>query len=253
MSKRLIRSMLKKTDLSKIKQVATNFIYIDIIPDDLIPGIVHHPFISNNFICNRNPSNSQNTIMLLFTDTGELSEPAYNVFVTETKNRIEQARSYFDIFALVAKAYKSAFLLYSFPYLDKQDLGKYLKEVWISCDYVNIDKNISRSKYSSLFKKADKHTLMDDEEYEVFKNMPETIILYRGVNKTSNHPIDGMSWTRNFEIAVWFAKRLSNQDEVVYVLNVPKEYVLAYFSYEEEYVVDYQYLKEHKSEITVAY
>lgn len=245
--------MLKKTDLSKIKQIATNFIYIDIIPDDLITGIVHHPFISNNFIYNPNPSNSQNTIMFLFTDAGELSEPAYNVFVTETKNRIEQARSYFDIFILITKSYKSAFLLHSLPYLDKQDLGKYLKEVWISCDYVNIDKNISRLKYSSLFKKADKHTLMDDEEYEIFTNMPDTITLYRGINKTSKHPMDGMSWTSDFETAFWFANRFSNQDWIVYTLNVPKEYVLAYFSHEEEYVVDYKYLKEYKSEITVAY
>lgn len=243
--------MLKKTDLSKIKQVATGFISIDIIPDDLIPGIVHHPFISNNFIYNT--SNPQNKIMLLFTDTGELYEPAYNVFVTETKNRIEQAQSYFKIFALVTKPYKSAFLLYSFPYLDKQDLGKYLKEVWISCDYVNSDKNVSKSQYSSLFKKADKHTLMDDEEYEVFTNMPDTITLYRGVNKTSKHPMDGMSWTSNLETAFWFANRFSNQDGIVYVLNVPKKYVLAYFSHEEEYVVDYKYLKERKSDIAVAY
>lgn len=245
--------MLKKTDLSKIKQVATNFMYIDIVPDNLSPVIVHHPFTMNNAVYNPHPSNSQNTIMPLFTDTGELSEPAYNIFVTEMKNRIEQAQSYFDIFIFITKPYKSAFLLYSLPYLDKQDLGKYLKEVWLSCDYVNIDKNISKSKYSSLFKKADKHTLMDDEEYEIFTNMPYTITLYRGINKTSNHPMDGMSWTSNFETAFWFANRFSNQDWIVYTLNVPKEYVLAYFSHEEEYVVDYQYLKEHKSEITFAY
>lgn len=241
--------MLKKTDLSKIKQIATGFLELDIVPDDLIPGIVHHPFISNNFIYN--PSNPQNKIILLFTDTGELFEPAYNVFVTETKNKIEQARSYFDIFVLVTKSYKSAFLLYSFQYLDKQDLGKYLKEVWLSCDYVNIDKNVSKSKYASLFKKADKHTLMDDEEYEIFTNMPDTITLYRGINKTSKHPMDGMSWTSNLETAFWFANRFSNQDGIVYVLNVPKKYVLAYFSHEEEYVVDYKYLKECKSDIAV--
>ena len=94
---------------------------------------------------------------------------------------------------------------------------------------------------------------MDDEEYEVFTNMPDTITLYRGVNKTSNHPIDGMSWTSNLETAFWFANRFSNQDGIVYVLNVPKKYVLAYFSHEEEYVVDYKYLKERKSDIAVAY
>lgn len=54
------------------------------------------------------------------------------------------------------------------------------------------------------------------------------------------------------ETAFWFANRFSNQDGIVYVLNVPKKYVLAYFSHEEEYVVDYKYLKECKSDIAVA-
>lgn len=67
--------------------------------------------------------------------------------------------------------------------------------------------------------------------------------VYRGVNRTTGHPIKGLSWTPDISVARFFANRFS-EEGIIYQAVIKKEDVLAYFKYENEIVVDYRKLKQ---------
>lgn len=92
----------------------------------------------------------------------------------------------------------------------------------------------------------DKRALMYDDEYEVYKNLPESFTIYRGVTPGRNP--DGMSWTREYDKAEWFANRFGEGYILEEIAN--KKDVLAFFSRrsEEEVVIEAKKV-ENKKEI----
>ena len=85
---------------------------------------------------------------------------------------------------------------------------------------------------------------MYDDEYEIYKNLPDTFTVYRGVTPEGNP--DGMSWTREYDKAEWF----SNLFGKGYILEgtASKKDVLAFFSRrrEEEVVIEAKKVKNKK-------
>ena len=63
--------------------------------------------------------------------------------------------------------------------------------------------------------------------------------MYRGINKHGS--VEALSWTLDKEQAEWFANRFEmfGITGTVYQANINKEYVLAYFSREQEAVIDF--------------
>lgn len=230
--------MLNNTNLNEIKEVAKSLLYFDIQLNNEFPFFINYPFSDCNIVTNTN-DNTQLDLTV---------EKEMDIFRSIMKKIIDESNDYMNIYCRITKPFKAAFLKHTVKYLSDYDLGKALVNLWKSCDYVNVDLNISRSQYSKLFKKADQSSLMNQDEQEVLNSLPSIKKLYRGVNNVSNHPIDGMSWTDDIETAEWFAKRYGGEGKV-YSINVQKESILAYFQLESEYVVDYAYLKKHKNEI----
>ena len=85
---------------------------------------------------------------------------------------------------------------------------------------------------------------MYDYEYEVYKDLPETFTIYRGVTPGRNP--DGMSWTRECDKAEWFSNRFGEG----YILEgtANKNDVFAFFSRrgEEEVVIEAGKVKNKK-------
>lgn len=105
----------------------------------------------------------------------------------------------------------------------------------------NGDVNVSVALAARWFRLADKKSLMYDDEYETYTNLPESFIVYRGVTPGRNP--NGMSWTREHDKAEWFSNRFGEG----YVLKgtVNKKDVLAFFSRrgEEEIVIEAKNVK----------
>lgn len=116
-----------------------------------------------------------------------------------------------------------------------------LGECWTEEENPNGDVNVSTSMAARWFRQADKKALMNNDEYEVYSELPETFTVYRGV--TPGHNPDGMSWTRERDKAEWFANRFGEG----YILKgtAKKEDVLAFFSRrsEEEIVIEAKNVK----------
>ena len=85
---------------------------------------------------------------------------------------------------------------------------------------------------------------------ELYKNLPESIRVYRGVAVGRNPK--GLSWTNNLEKARWFSNRFNNENEVGYIQTVVvnKKDILAYFNTrnEDELVCDIRKYKISKLE-----
>ena len=224
--------MRKKTDLEKVKEVAFLFAEFDFEQNKSYPFIVKHPFVDSTHVVS-------NDGKLL-----DLSVPAdASVYRTQLKSRIESITSYASFSSIVVKSYRSAFLKHTKQYINPKDLAEYLKTLWVSTDTVNVDVNISKSQYVELFKKCEKEDLMTEEELKYYKDLPEEIIVYRGINKITNHPPKALSWTCDYNVAKWFSERFSKGNGIIYKTTVKKEDVLAYFSHEKEFVVDFRKLK----------
>ena len=139
-------------------------------------------------------------------------------------------------------------------YLSERDAGRSLSYIYQICDYINIDTNISRKKLICLFNTINKQYLMTSIEYEKYKEMlhrPE-LTIYRGSNNLTNHPqICGLSWTLDKDVAIWFAKRFAKdltESTIVYTtISSNTNNILAYYSNEDEVVVDFRTL--NRSEI----
>lgn len=225
--------MKDKTDIDRVCEIAKTFVYLDINVDKDFPFIVRHPYIESPYI------KFEETVCNILEN-----ENAYQKFLEDILMRIDQITQYKEFIPLITKSYRSAFLSYTKDYIDKSDLAYYLKYLWINTDYVNVDINISKKEYVNLFRTADKNILMNEEELKIYNNLPDILTVYRGINNFDNHPINGMSWTPDLEIATWFQNRFKQGNGSIYQATVNKKDILAYFEKEKETVVDYRKLKD---------
>jgi hypothetical protein len=223
--------MKKITRLEKIKEVAETFIYCDIKPTD-IGFIVSHPYTDSPYL--GYPDGS-------IIDITKIEN--HERFIEICKERIKRIKKYSDFSVLITKPYRSAFFKYTNHLASDEDAAQFLKTLWLSTETVNVDANITRNQYVNYFKKYKPEELMNKEELLIFNNLEDNVTVYRGVNRTTGHPIKGLSWTPDISVARFFANRFS-EEGIIYQAVIKKEDVLAYFKYENEIVVDYRKLKQ---------
>jgi len=94
-------------------------------------------------------------------------------------------------------------------------------------------------------------SVMDEEDQEALAALPETFKVYRGVSRAK--AAQGLSWTLDYDKAVWFSKRAmrvvdSAGKPVVVEGAVQKSDVLAHFTgrNEDEIVILPQHVKDRK-------
>lgn len=220
-------------NVEEIRDIAKAFIDLPIEqPEDekFIGIIVKHPFTSSGFAISKEGN------MLNLAEEKDCQE--WRKLMKETIKDMD----FFTISYFVEKPYKFAYLKFCLPYIDKNDVAKFLKDNWRLIEAPNMDANLNTRELTKLFKKSNPKILMDENELNVFHNLDNEITVYRGVTKLNYKNKHALSWTLDYEKALWFANRYSSYDEdehrTVLEMKVPKNKVLCYFSEESEVIVD---------------
>ena len=273
---------MKQTDLNMIKEVSKMlFTAVPIKASEQFSFLIQHPFASNNIVAVPAGTNLKEYARAIHKElvTGvdakthivkmarmriDYLEDLFNnllknnliditipegaeVYKQYIFNLIDKANDLGDIVMLLNKPWYMTFIKYTEAYMSPSDLGRILADCWIMQEYPNRDSNARLSEIISWFKKADKETLMDAEEYEKYQEIKLGIPWLPGINLTVyrgvsyNGKPDGLSWTTSYEKALWFASRFKGKNAKVYKMNITNpDAILAYFSgrNEEEVVID---------------
>lgn len=227
---------MKKTDLDSIKSTARTFLYLDIKETEFGDIVVQHPFTNSGTVCFQNKDGHE-FVNLLEDDNALIRwREAIN-------DRIEECENAYQLYLLINKPYRIAFLKYTVDFMSRDDMSKILADIWISTESPNLDPNMSKSKLVTLFRKANPSELMNEDELEVFNEFEEMVTIYRGVTSYNANNIKALSWTLDYDKAEWFANRFG-EDGTVYEAEIEKAHILAYFNRrnESEVIVDPKYL-----------
>ena len=224
--------MLKQTNMKKIEEVAKMFLAVDIVPDKEFPFIIHHPFFNSPFVPCMFDFDTEETMANLNTKEGQMSARKHMLKV------IDMIGSYQGFLTIIMKPYLPTFFKHTKDFVSKKDYSEFLAQMWILVEFVNSDTEITPKDFIEIFKEADKKYLMEKEELDIYKSLPDEVVIYRGVKPNSS--TKALSWSLNKETAQWFADRFEENGKV-YSAKIKKKDVLAYFDgrKEQEVVVDF--------------
>ena len=228
-----------KTNLDEIKNMAKLFLYQPIkTVENISPKLcVYHPFLSSSIV---------SINLSEITDVLDNQE-ALEKYRKRMENEIDNSDLH-RIYVLIRKSYRLTFVKYCEQYLSEKDLAELFADAWVSSENPNQDANCSISYLIKMFKKCNKHYLMQEKDYEIYQSLPNTFTIYRGVAVNRNPK--GLSWTQNLETAKWFAHRFDTNEKKGYIQTAiaKKEDVLAYFNTRNEDEIVYN---SKKLEITI--
>ena len=224
--------MREKTDLEKVKSIARMLLLTPVHKTPYSPVVVQHPFTSSGI------ATAKKDGVLQIIDITE-SEENLERWQEWMKEWIKNAKSAYEIYMMTNKPYGLTFLKYVEPYLSIEDFSKILGDAWIRSENPNGDANVTKKELLSMFKKADKKTLMTEEDYKRWQGLDETITVYRGVTSHNAKNIKALSWTLDRQTADWFARRFE-EEGTVYEARINKKDTYAYFGErcESEVIVD---------------
>ena len=111
-------------------------------------------------------------------------------------------------------------------------------------EYANRDANVSKERVVSMFKQADRIKLMNEMERTRLDALENPVTVYRGVTSYNAKNVRALSWTLDYDTAVWFAHRFG-EDGMVYQAKIKKEHFFALLTgrNESEVVLDPKYLE----------
>lgn len=149
---------------------------------------------------------------------------------------------------MLNKPYILTFISYIESMLSDEELGMILGTFWTAIENITGDSNVNGMEIVKWFKRADKKSLMNEEELLVYESLPEEVTVYRGVTSYNRKKEKALSWTLDYEKAVWFANRFSTGTGEVWTMTVPKKRILCYFDgcNEQEAIVDLYRFKGKK-------
>lgn len=142
---------------------------------------------------------------------------------------------------------KIPFLYVSWTFFSSKDYNSFLRDAWTLSEFPH---QYEKSVLLFLFKISNWKQLMEKEEYEQFKELPDTITIYRGT-QDSKSPKKGLSWTIDKKVALFFKDRWKDagvKGNKLYQAEIEKKYCFAYFKdrEEEEIVLNPKHLKNFK-------
>lgn len=216
--------MRKETDLVKVKNLLKDFLHMPVEETELSPIVVQHPIFETGF----------SYINDKMTDI--LTPEGFAAVAKQVEKDIDRIDDALGCANILRRSYYLTFLKFAKESLSLSDFSMLLGKFWTEEENQNGDVNVPVSLSARWFKSADKQTLMHEDEYEIYESLPETFTVYRGV-KPGRNP-DGMSWTREYDKAEWFANRFGEGYILEGIAN--KKDVLAFFSRrgEEEVVIE---------------
>lgn len=213
-------------ELLRTKETAKFLLNLPIEP--LFAGICCHPF-TNSVVVYHN---------------GKYYDLLKNEDLLEWKNIILNAisvqKDVKGIFMMINKPYLLLFLKLMNGFINNKLFSNLLADAWTISENPNNDPNVPVEEIIDWFKQADKKELMTSKDYKLYNSFPTEIEVYRGVAVGRNPK--GLSYTTNYEKALWFANRFNLEDKKGYIIKrkIKKEDILAYFNTrsEDEVVVD---------------
>lgn len=221
---------MKRTSIDEIKDMAITFAYLPVEPSEKIPLFVSHPFL-DTAITAIPAKNGPEMINVLEGD----GETRFKAAVVARLKRIDTPMGFF---LMLNKAYRFTFLGHIQRYLSDEDLGACLRFIWVDSEYTNSGSVFTKKQLLSLFRRSSKSTLMDEEELQVFQDLPERITVYRGTTSVNSKDLKVFSWTLSRERAEWYSRRFEDTVQKVFQAEIPKEGALTYFSGDEEIIVN---------------
>lgn len=229
--------MKEQTDLRAVKALAHAMLELDIEQTKLSPLVVKHPFTDNGISGVRKPDGSI-VIADLLNKPDEL-----DLWRKQVGAVIDEADSAFQIYMMVTKSYALGFLKFARNSLSEKDFANILADAWTRTEAPNSDPNLSKQDLLSMFKTTDPALLMNEEDYQQFMDLPDTVTVYRGVTSLNAKNIKALSWTLDRDTAEWFAHRFG-ENGTVYEAQIQKQHIYAYFSgrNEAEVIVDPKHL-----------
>lgn len=102
---------------------------------------------------------------------------------------------------------------------------KLLADIWT--DTENQWQNYQEWKDLIGSKRGSRHYLMDEEDDQILRSLPDEVIIYRGCQKGINE--NGLSWTLDKSKAEFFAKRLGKEG-IVLEKTISKADIIAVFT-----------------------
>jgi hypothetical protein len=226
-------------EISKIREMAKFFADIPIY-DTRVGGVASHPF-TNTWITGIYDKDRK----LTFVDLRKEDEQAK--WREQIKATIEES-DLRGICLMLNKPYILTFISYIESMLSDEELGMILGTFWTAIENITGDSNVNGMEIVKWFKRADKKSLMNEEELLVYESLPEEVTVYRGVTSYNRKKEKALSWTLDYEKAVWFANRFSTGTGEVWTMTAPKKRILCYFDgcNEQEAIVDLYRFKGKK-------
>ena len=226
------------TDMEGVRLVAKGLLSIEIYDTEYAPFIISHPFANSGIVF----LPGKNGREMLDITSSEENRMQWRMYLDK---RIDQAESVFQICCMMNKPYRLAFLKYAQPHIEKKEFAQLLGLCWIQTEAPNQDANVSQTEFVEMFQKASAEDLMNLDERRKLAELPDELMVYRGVTDKNKDNILAMSWTMKQETAEWFAKRFGSKGKV-YRAKVRKTDILAVFlgRNESEVIVDPKNLKE---------
>ena len=230
--------MKKHTDLDGVKQVASALLFTDIEKTKYSPMVVQHPFTNTGVTAISVEGSFQ--FLNLLENPKDL-----DMWRQSMRQQIHNVETPYQIYSLINSPYALTFLRFSQPYLSKEDFSSILADAWMKSEYANRDANVSKERLVSMFKQADRAKLMNDMERTQLDALADPVTVYRGVTNYNAKNIRALSWTLDYDTAVWFAHRFG-EDGMVYQAQIKKEHIFALLTgrNESEVVLDPKYLED---------
>lgn len=261
---------MEETNIEAVKNVAIQFLYQE---PELIPDFddkhVMHPYLEYRTAMLNEPDGIMEypgVIKMLqilgYPCTTTQREPdeateEFDIFKDKEKykkwqrqmvDKINRRKSWEGIFHKIRKPYRLAFFEAVNTFLSSKDFAEMLISCWTEIEFISDETNVSKEEMVSWFEQADKKYLMDEDEQETLKKMPDQIKVYRGVGEPQYK--NGFSWTVNFETAEFFAKRFKeNADKIyIYECTISKDDILCYTDArdEAEVIINPKVLKKYQ-------
>lgn len=206
----------KESDLRAIRDIAVQFLYLEVIPTS-IPFVVQHPFFS-----------SSSCYLPQEKKWVDIMDDEEGLFcVREKMEKLIQKSDCDKIIFLIQKPYRLTFLKYIKNSLSKPDFSHFLAKTYLYTEFPSSDVNVPVSTLKRWFQAADKQHLMSEGEKAHFFALPNKVTVYRGI--TDLKGVNGLSWTEDQRIALKFANRFRTKEAYVLTAEIDRDEIIAYF------------------------
>lgn len=110
-----------------------------------------------------------------------LSTGVWKANVQGCASIIQNAATPNDIISTLARPYRLSAVNFHFTNMSRDDLSVALVDAWTSSENPNMDSDMTKAQAVRLFQICNPEKMMCEADYEVYKQLPDELIVYRGL------------------------------------------------------------------------